>query len=68
MTMLNGFKPTKRVSYIKETQDFTIPMLKQAKRNFPHQESVYENIKFIMDNQIQLYIALDEKLNLEVSN
>jgi (p)ppGpp synthase/HD superfamily hydrolase len=68
MTMLNGFKPTKRVSYIKETKDFTIPMLKQAKRNFPHQESVYENIKFIMDNQIQLYNALDEKLNLEVSN
>ena len=61
MSMLNGFKPEKQVSYIQETMDFTIPMLKAAKRNFPHQEGVYENIKFIMTNQIQLYNALNEK-------
>ena len=67
MTMLNGFKPAKRISYIQETKDFTIPMLKQAKRNFPQQEGAYENMKFIMYNQIQLYTALDEKLNLEES-
>lgn len=60
MSMLNGFKPEKRVSYIKETMDFTVPMLKKAKKNFPHQESVYENIKFIMTNQIQLYNALNK--------
>ena len=40
--------------------DFTVPMLKKAKKNFPHQESVYENIKFIMTNQIQLYNALNK--------
>lgn len=62
MTMLNGFKPEKRMSYIEETKDFTIPMLKKAKRNFPHQEGAYEMIKFIMMNQIQLYTAL----NLEI--
>jgi len=61
MSMLNGFKPEKRMSYIQETKDFTIPMLKLARRNFPHQEGVYENIKFIMTNQIQLYLALNEK-------
>jgi (p)ppGpp synthase/HD superfamily hydrolase len=60
MTMLNGFKPEKRMSYIQETKDFTIPMLKNARRNFPSQEGAYENIKFIMTNQIQLYIALNE--------
>ncbi len=61
MSMLNGFKPEKRMSYIQETMDYTIPMLKTARRRFPFQEGVYENIKFIMTNQIQLYLALNEK-------
>jgi hypothetical protein len=34
-------------------------MLKLGRRNFPMQESVYENIKFIMTNQIKLYNALN---------
>ncbi len=66
MSMLNGFKPEKRMSYIEETKQFTIPMLKLARRNFPFQEGAYENIKFIMTNQIQLYLALNEK-HLEVT-
>jgi len=61
MSMLGGFKPEKRMEYIEETKQHTIPMLKIARRNFPSQESVYENIKFIMTNQIQLYLALNEK-------
>jgi (p)ppGpp synthase/HD superfamily hydrolase len=67
MSMLHGFKPEKRISYIKETMDFTIPMLKRAKRNFPSQESAYENIKFIMLNQIQLYLALDIEIKKNIS-
>ena len=62
MSMIGGFKPEKQVSYIQETLDFTVPMLKKAKRNFPHQENVYENIKFIMTNQVQLYNALNKEL------
>ncbi len=61
-TMLGGFKPEKRMSYIQETFDYTIPMMKVAKRRIPDQESVYENIKFIMINQIDLYLALNEKI------
>ncbi len=61
MSMLGGFGPEKRITYIQETKDYTIPMLKTARRNFPHQEAAYENIKFIMTNQIQLYTALNEK-------
>lgn len=60
MSMLGGFKPEKQMSYIKETLDFTVPMLKEARRKFPDQEGVYENIKFIMTNQIVLYTALNE--------
>ena len=62
MSMLGGFKPEKQVSYIEETLDFTVPMLKKARRKFPFQESVYENIKFIMTNQVQLYKALNKDL------
>lgn len=67
MTMLGGFKPEKRVSYIVETLEKTVPMLKTGRRSFPEQQPVYENIKFVMTNQIQLYNALNEK-DLAVSN
>ncbi len=55
MTMVGGFKPEKQSSYIDETMDFVVPMLKEARRTFPEQEPLYENIKFVMTNQIILY-------------
>jgi (p)ppGpp synthase/HD superfamily hydrolase len=61
MSMLGGFKPEKRASYIVETLEKTVPMLKIARRSFPEQQPVYENIKFVMTNQVQLYNALNEK-------
>lgn len=67
MTMLGGFKPEKRASYIIETLEKTVPMLKISRRSYPEQGPVYENIKFVMTNQIQLYNALNEK-DLAVSN
>jgi hypothetical protein len=56
MSMLGGFTVEKK-NYINETLEYTVPMLKLGRRNFPMQESVYENIKFIMTNQI--YNALN---------
>lgn len=61
LTMLGGFKEEKQKSYIKETLEFTVPMLKKARRLHPEQEGAYENIKFIMTNQIQLYNTLHKK-------
>jgi (p)ppGpp synthase/HD superfamily hydrolase len=58
MTMVGGFKPEKQVSYLEETMDFVVPMLKEARRIFPEQEPLYENIKFVMTNQILLYKAM----------
>lgn len=60
MSMLGAFSVDKRISYIEETMDKVVPMLKSARRSFPEQYSVYENIKFVMTNQVQLYIALNE--------
>jgi (p)ppGpp synthase/HD superfamily hydrolase len=61
MTMLGAFKPEKQLEYIKETIDVVLPMLKKARRNFPEQNLAYENIKFIIQNQIGLYQALNDK-------
>lgn len=66
LSMLNAFKPEKQVSYIQETTDYTVPMLKKARRNFPHLETVFENIKFIMMNQVQLYTALNKNLGINI--
>lgn len=62
MTMLKGFKPEKQVTYVEETLAEVIPVLKAGRRNFPRQTSAYENIKFVMTNQIQLYDALNENV------
>jgi (p)ppGpp synthase/HD superfamily hydrolase len=63
MTMLGGFKPTKRVQYIQETLDVVVPMLKKARKNFPEQNLAYENIKFILTNQVRLYQELDKAIS-----
>lgn len=58
LTMLNGFKPEKQKSYILETMEHIIPVIKSSRRRFPEQEPVYENIKFVLLNQIRLYDEL----------
>jgi hypothetical protein len=58
LSMLGGFTVEKEL-VMNETLEYTVPMLKLGRRNFPMQESVYENIKFIMTNQIKLYNALN---------
>lgn len=44
-TMLGVFTPEKITRYTKEVEEYFLPMLKKAKRNFPAQEAVYEIIK-----------------------
>lgn len=63
-TMLGGFKPAKQKEYITETIEKIVPMLKQARKLFPEQEAVYENMKFIMTNQVQLYNALHKSFEM----
>ena len=65
MTMVGGFKPEKQVKYIKETMEFVVPMLKKARRKFPHQEAAYENIKLVITNQVILYNELNKDILLE---
>lgn len=58
-TMVGVFTREKQIKYVAEAQEKFLPMLKQARRLFPKQEAVYENIKHVMTSQIELLEALN---------
>ena len=45
-SMVGVFSKTKQIKYVKEVEDYFLPMLKKARRSFPVQEPLYENIKY----------------------
>lgn len=53
-TMAGVFSVEKELGYIKETETFIIPMLKKARRKFPQQEPAYENVKHMLNCQIDM--------------
>lgn len=57
-SMVGVFTIEKQKKYIDEVNEFFFPMLKAAKRNFPHQTMAYENIKWMLKSQIQLIEAV----------
>lgn len=56
-SMIGVFGPDKQRSYIAFAKERILPMLKKARRNFPHQVLAYENIKFVLLSQIELLEA-----------
>jgi (p)ppGpp synthase/HD superfamily hydrolase len=54
-SMAGVFGLEKQKTYIAETERFIIPMLKNARKNFPEQEPVYQNIKHVLRTQIELF-------------
>lgn len=56
-TMHPVFSTKKQREYIQETIDYVLPMLKKARHLHPEQEAVYENIKFVLNQQIQMIKA-----------
>lgn len=62
LSMVGVFGEEKQRSYVAEVRDLFLPMLKRAKRNFPHQVRSYELLKFNLETQIELIdAALDAK-------
>jgi len=59
-TMIGPFTPKKVDEYIDETIDFVLPMLKTARRKFPEQDAVYQNIKHILVSQLDLIDAMSQ--------
>lgn len=57
-SMLGVFSAKKQAEYLEESQTYFLPMVKKARRQFYSQEPVYENIKLMLDSQIQLFKAI----------
>lgn len=53
-TMVGVFSREKQLKYVDEVRTRFFPMLKQARRAFPQQERAYENIKHMLESQIEL--------------
>lgn len=58
-TMVGVFTPEKIDSYMIETNDHVIPMLKLARKRFTKQEGAYLNIKHVLMTQMELLQALN---------
>ncbi len=54
-TMAGVFSLQKQMNYVDETQQHFFKFLKEARRNYPEQELAYENIKFVLTNQLKLF-------------
>jgi (p)ppGpp synthase/HD superfamily hydrolase len=59
-SMIRVFKLEKQKAYIQEVFDLFFPMLKTARKNFPHQSLAYENIKHMLLSQIEMLMAMHE--------
>jgi len=53
-TMTDAFTIEKQESYIKETDDYILPMLKQARYTWTKQEPAYQNIKTVLVAQMEM--------------
>lgn len=52
--MGNAFTVSKQLSYLRETEELVLPMIKAASRKFPLQEGAFENAKLCLRSQISL--------------
>lgn len=68
-TMVGVFTPEKIDSYMIETNDHVIPMLKLARKRFTRQEGAYLNIKHVLMTQMELLQAFNpvEKSELKLA-
>lgn len=64
-TMGGVFKFKKQYEYIMVTRDHIFPMMKVARRLFPQQEPVYENLKFLLRNQFNQTLTMLEALDYD---
>jgi (p)ppGpp synthase/HD superfamily hydrolase len=62
-TMIGAFSIHKQMSYIQETEEWILPMLKKARRSFPEQEAAFENVKHNLLIQIELLKFAHQGLN-----
>lgn len=57
-TAIGVFSPSKIEEYVDETRTQILPMLKAARKNFPHQNGAYQNIRTVLTSQVSALEAL----------
>lgn len=57
-TMAGVFKLAKQIEYCNETETWFFKFLKEARRRFPQQELVYENLKFTLQTQLNIFRSI----------
>jgi (p)ppGpp synthase/HD superfamily hydrolase len=57
-SMLEVFNLSKQQSYIEETRNHILPMMKKARKRYTAQEPAYQNIKHVLLTQIDLIEAM----------
>jgi hypothetical protein len=64
-SMVGVFTTEKMQKYVDEVNTFFRPLIRAARRNFPEQEAVYENMKLTLLGQINLieYILKGDSAN-----
>lgn len=53
-SMWNAFKTEKQFSYMEETNNFILPMLKYGRKNYPEYELCFENIKQSITGRMEI--------------
>ncbi|MEP3669933.1 MAG: HD domain-containing protein [Roseibium sp.] len=61
-SMLGVFSIEKQKEQIDETENFILPILKEARKNFPQQRPVYENVKHLLVREIKLFRAMHSEI------
>lgn len=57
-TMLGAFSIEKIEKYIKETEDYVLPLIKRARGEYPEQEAYFENMKLVINVQLDFARAV----------
>ncbi|AXH72877.1 MAG: (p)ppGpp synthetase, RelA/SpoT [Caudoviricetes sp.] len=60
-SMIGGFSKEKRKSYILETTEYILPMLKYGRKQYPEYELCYENIKQSINGRIEIISYFDNQ-------
>lgn len=57
-SMAGVFKLEKQIEYCNETETWFFKFLKEARRRFPQQELIYENLKFTLQTQLNIFRSI----------
>ena len=67
-SMVGVFKLAKRIAYIQEGLQYFLPMLKNARKRFPHHADAYLNIETVLKYQIELIQVINDTDYVESIN